>query len=152
MTETESEFIKSLEGKLGEKIKYRTFSVWYGSTDGTLREYGVFFASLSSSFYIEDFDRKPQILGIEIHDKKREKYVQYSRQVQFSEIKNVKRVSESRAKKAVTYKENGIPIPESGALSKVFQKNVTAVTLNSGETMFFEVIDDKAFRRALSGA
>ena len=36
------EFIKEKESQLGSKIGWRTFSTWFGSNKGILREYGVF--------------------------------------------------------------------------------------------------------------
>ena len=48
------EYIRSLEAELGERIGWRTFATWYASTDGTVREYGVFLCLLGDgSLYLE---------------------------------------------------------------------------------------------------
>lgn len=142
------EFLAALEEKLGEKPTWRTFSTWYGSTDGTLREYGVFLCKAGGRLYLEDFERNPSILGIQIKQKNKEKYVQYSRFIKISDIKEVRRVKKKDASMMVKSRV-ARALEGAGPLAKAFSSLVTQVELESGECVYFELINPKEFLKII---
>ncbi len=144
MDKEEADFIKAREAKLGYKIKWRTFSTWFGSNRGILREYGVFLCSFSDSLYLEDFERLPTFLGYTIQRKNREEYVMYDRIIHSRDIVSIRRVRKSDAEKTVRSK-GAVPLVEPSKLTQVFAKMVTQVELKDGELLYFELISNKEF-------
>ena len=144
MEKEEAEFIQERETKLGYKIKWRTFSTWFGSNRGILREYGVFLCSFSDSLYLEDFERLPTFLGYPINRKNREKYVMYDRIIHSRDIVSIRRVRKSDAEKTIRAKGT-IPLSEASGITQVFAKMVTQVELKDGELLYFELISNKEF-------
>lgn len=142
MNEEAIKFIKDLEEQLGDKISWRTFATWYATTEGTIREYGVFLCRVGDSFYFEDFDRVPTLLGIPLNSKKREKYEKYSRLIPVSEVKSCTRVSKKMAEQQARSQADK-PLSEAGRMSKLMSPQVTQLVLESGECLYFELIDHK---------
>ena len=68
------QFLKEREERLGGRIRYRTYCTWYARLGCEKREYGVFLYTDGRTMAYEDFDREPQILGIPIKRKSKEKY------------------------------------------------------------------------------
>ncbi len=142
------EYIKNLESEIGEKIGWRSFSTWFGSSNGILREYGVFLCLLKEEIYLEDFERLPQILGYQLKSKNREKYVKYALRLPVDEIKSIKRVKKSEAKTAVTAMANA-PISEASSFARFAFPIVTQIEMNDGTCYYFELISHKEFMAAL---
>ncbi len=138
------DFLKELEERIGGKPTWRSFSTWYGTNNGILREYGVFICRVGDELYLEDFDRIPTFLGIPMKGKKREKYERYSRSIKIADIVNVTRVKKAAAKEA-SDKFSGDIVPPASAFSKAFSSLVTQVELKSGECIYLELIDYKDF-------
>jgi len=143
------EFLKELEERIGGKPGWRSFSTWYGSSNGLLREWGVFVCLIENRLYLEDFDRIPTFLGIPMKGKKREKYERYSRFIELSDIQSITQVKKSSAEEAAK-KGTGGKISEASLFSRLFSSLVTQLELKSGECLYFEVIDHKDFLRVLS--
>ena len=120
-------FIKEREERIGGKILYRTYSTWYGRIGREKREYGVFLYSDGRSFIYEDFERNPQILGIPIKTKKKEKYEKLEVSFPASEIMEITRVTKRSAE---------VSLYNGKDLSKL---------LGNGDVLFFELMDPKEF-------
>lgn len=148
MEEDSIAFIKGLEEQLGAKITWRTFATWYASTEGTIREYGVFLCRCQDSFYFEDFDRVPTLLGIPLNTKNRPKYEKYSRLIPVSEVKSLSRVSKKLAEQQAR-SQSQKPLPEAGRMSRLMSPQVTQLVLESGECLYFELIDHKEIIKEL---
>ena len=140
------EFIKEKESQIGAKIGWRTFSTWFGSNNGILREYGVFLCAFDDSLYFEDFERLPTFLGYPIQRKKKVEYVRYDRTIKASDIKAITLVRKRDAEKAIREKALN-PLPKANKLISLFTKTVTQVELSSGELLYFELISIKEFEK-----
>lgn len=140
------EFIKEKESQLGSTIGWRTFSTWFGSNKGILREYGVFLCSYDNSFYFEDFERLPTFLGYTIQKKNKEKYIRYDMSINANDIKSITLVRKSDAEKVIRSKAN-VPLSKVNSFISLFAKTVTQVELSSGELLYFELISSKEFEK-----
>lgn len=136
-------FIKEREERIGGKILYRTYSTWYGRIGREKREYGVFLYSDGKSFIYEDFERNPQILGIPIKTKKKEKYEKLEVSFPVSEIMEITRVTKRSAEVSLY---NGKDLSKHpNIIDKAFRPIVTKVVLGNGDVLFFELMDPKEF-------
>ena len=139
-----AEFIKELETRLGSRITWRTFATWFGSSEGQIREYGVFLCALEDGrFYAEDFERLPQILGYTIRQKNRPKYEKYSIIFPKESIKSISVVRKSQAESS-SRAASRVPLSPAGRFSRIFFPLVTQVVLDDGRIYFFELIEPKA--------
>ena len=93
-------FLKEREERLGAKIIYRTFSTWYARIGHEKREYGVFLYTDGRTIVFEDFDREPQLLGIPLKRKNKEKYEKLEVSFPVTAIRSIERVSLSDASDA----------------------------------------------------
>ena len=144
MDKEEADFITARETKLGYKIKWRTFSTWFGSNRGIVREYGVFLCSFADSLYLEDFERLPTFLGYPMKRKNQAEYVMYDRIIHSRDIVSIRRVRKSDAEKTVRSK-GSVPLCKPSKFMQVFAKMVTQVELKDGELLYFELISNKDF-------
>ena len=100
-------FIREREERIGGKILYRTYCTWYGRVGMEKREYGVFLYSDGKTVIYEDFDRAPQILGIPIKTRKKEKYEKLEVSFPVSAIKSIQRVTKRSAQLSVMNGNSG---------------------------------------------
>ena len=132
-------FLKEREEKLGGKITYRAYALFYGSSGGEKREYGVFLYSNGNTFCFEDFEREPQILGIPIKRKNKEPYVKLEHSFKKSDVVDVEKVYQSSALDVIAGLAS--KAKRASGIGKVLKKTVTAVTLSDGTVYFFELMD-----------
>ncbi len=136
-------FIREREERIGGKILYRTYCTWYGRVGMEKREYGVFLYSDGKTVIYEDFDRAPQILGIPIKTRKKEKYEKLEVSFPVSAIKSIRRVTKRSAQLSVM---NARDMSRSAnTLDRILRTLVTKVELDDGTVLFFEMIDHKEF-------
>lgn len=136
-------FIKEKEERLGAKLRYRTYSTWYGEIGGEKREWGVFLYSDGVTFIFEDFNREPSILGIKLTQKKNDDYVKYEKSFLVKDITDIVVVTMSSAGRSLA---SGRDISKPANLfAKTFQKLVTKVVLSDGTVFFFELMNHKEF-------
>ena len=136
-------FLKEREERLGAKIIYRTFSTWYARIGHEKREYGVFLYTDGHTVVFEDFDREPQLLGIPLRRKAKEKYEKLEVSFPVTAIRSIERVSLSDASDA--FDRGRDTARSAGALARAFRKLATKVTLADGTIMYFEMMDHKDF-------
>lgn len=142
-TEDTVAFLKEKEERLGGKIRYKTYSTWYGEIGGEKREWGVFLYTDGTVFIFEDFNREPSILGIKLTEKKNPDYVKYEKSFLVRDIDSLELVTKLSAEKALMYGQD-IAKP-AGLFARAVQQLVTKVRLKDGTVMFFELIDHKKF-------
>jgi hypothetical protein len=149
MDEETKEFLDNLENQYGGEITWKTFATWYGCSDSTLREYGVFIFKINDTFYFEDFEKKYAIFGMELKTKKKqkEKYVKLQRDFAASEVEKVFKVSQSHALEVINKTKEPKDLPELNLFDKIFKKSVTAVLLKSGKCHFFEFLNLEDFKK-----
>lgn len=141
-------FLKEKEERLGAKIRYKTYSTWYGEIGGELREWGVFLYSDGKTFILEDFNREPSILGIKLTEKKNNDYVKYERTFPVSQVDNILQVTRLSAERSVSL---GSDLSKPANLfAKAVQKLVTKVELRDGSILFFEMMSHKEFVRTVA--
>ena len=138
-------FIKEREEKLGSRILYRTYSTWYGRIGKEKREYGVFLYSDGKVFIYEDFERNPQILGIPIKTRNKEKYEKLEVSFPAAAINEITRVTKRSAEISLY---NGKDLSSPATLfDKALRAIVTKVVLDNGDVLFFELMDPKQFEK-----
>lgn len=142
-------FLRQREERLGADITYRTYALFYGSSSGERRDYGVFLYTDGQTFIFEDFERPTRILGIEIRTKRRQPYVKLEHSFKCSDVASTAIVSRSSALDVIGSKrKTARPL---GRLGRVFRKTVLELGLKDGTRYYFELMDPKGFQRLISG-
>ncbi len=149
MDEEAQEFIDNLETRYGGKITWKTFATWYGCSDSTFREYGVFIFKINDTLYFEDFEKKYSLFGMELKTKKKNKvkYVKLERQIEIKDIKNVYKVSQANALDVIKNKKDPKSIKSINLFDKLFRKSVTAIALEDGTYHYFELLNTEDFKK-----
>ena len=137
------QFLKEREEALGGRIRYRTYCTWYARIGHEKREYGVFLYTDGKTMMYEDFDRDPQILGIPIKRRNKEKYEKLSVSFPVSTISSIDQVRLSDAERS--FQAGRDAAGSAGALARALCKLVTKITLDDGTVIFFEMMDHKGF-------
>ena len=139
----------NLEEQFNAKIKFRTLSTWYYSfSDRALRTYGVFMCIYEDKLYLEDFNRVPSILGYPVKSKTTVKYEKYSRTIALSDIENIYLVKK-RTAEAIINDPNYRVLQPISTFDKIFSRYVTQIKLKGNDSIFVELIDPEAFRKAI---
>jgi hypothetical protein len=151
MDEDTEFFLSELEKKHGGELTWRTFSTWYGCSDGIQREFGVFLFKVFDTFHFEDFQKNSSIFGIAIGNnsskkKNKKPFIKMERSFEKADIIDIKTTTRSIAN-TIIKTGNVQPIKTANGFDKVFRKLVTAVTLKDGTIHFFELIAPKEFIR-----
>ncbi|MFA5570975.1 MAG: hypothetical protein ACOX0W_06570 [Sphaerochaetaceae bacterium] len=146
MDQESEQFLAKLEEQYGGSIEYRTFSTWFASSDGTHREFGVFLFEINNTYYYEDFERRPSILGIALKPGKRQPvYVKLEGSFKAEDIKHIKTVTKKEALAVVAQKREPTNLKEASFIERVFSQLVSAVEFNDGSVLFFELMNKKEF-------
>ena len=144
------QFIGNLEARFGGPVGYRTYSTWFASDDGLIREYGVFLYEINGILHFEDFERKPSILGFSLKPGKKQKpYVKMERSFAVDDIRNIDIVAKSAAQAVAQGLKRADAITSASLLQKIVSRLVTRVELQDGPTYFFELINHKTFVQAV---
>src|SRR5690554_3996424 len=98
MEQEAQQFIEELEKRFGGKVGYRTYSTWFASDEGLLREFGVFVYEINGTFHYEDFERKPSIFGFSLRPRKNQPpYVKMEGSFTKEMVKSTSVVTKSQA-------------------------------------------------------
>lgn len=151
MDEETKEFLENLEKEYGGNIEWKTFATWYGCSDSTFREYGVFLFKIHNTLYFEDFEKKYSIFGMELKTKKKnyQKYVKLKRSIDISQVKSIMKVSQANALDVIKNKKDPKTLSEINLFDKIFKKSVTAVEVEDGTYHFFELLNNAEFAKNL---
>lgn len=149
MDEETELFLSKLEHKHGGKLTWKTFSTWYGCSDGTQREYGVFLFRVFDTFHFEDFEKNSTIFGIPLTGKPKRKkgqkeFVQMERSFEKDNVVKITTTTRTIANSIVKTGNTAI-LKNATGFDKIFRKLVTAVSLQDGTVHFFELIAPKEF-------
>jgi len=149
MDDETKEFLDDLETQYGGKITWKTFATWYGCSDSTYREYGVFMFKINDVLYFEDFDKKYTIFGMELkpNKKKKVKYVKLKRQIKIDEITDIFKITQANALEVIKNKKDPSSVKEISLFDRIFRKSVTAVGLKDGTFHFFELLNTEDFKK-----
>lgn len=149
MDEDTKAFLDELETKHNGKLGWRTYSTWYGCSDGTYREFGVFLYKINDTFYFEDFERNQSIFGFMVNTKKKKKkFIKMEKEFKISEIKNI--ITTTRKNALSVIKDNNPALlKNANSFEKLFFKTANAILLNDGTIHFFELVSLKDFREQL---
>ena len=127
--------IGSLEEKYGTTIGWRVFSIWYGDSDGNIRNYGVLlFRTDDGLFRFHDFKHIPRFLGIEIHPKNELPYVPFDGSFKASDVIEIETVAKKDAARSIG---SGKLPRKAGPLKRFFREMVTMVRTKD-RTYYFE--------------
>lgn len=145
MAETDldaQEFLKKLEETHGGKIDRKSFSLWYGDSEGNIREFGVFLYRINGVYYYEDFKRRASILGFTVPDKKQNEYVKFERSFSSEDVESTEVVRKAEARKAI---ETGRNAKKAGVFSRLFLDTVLKVQLKDSTFRFFQLVEKDFF-------
>ncbi|MCR4676736.1 MAG: hypothetical protein K5634_05865 [Sphaerochaetaceae bacterium] len=137
------EFIKELEKKFGGPVDKRTFSLWYGDSEGNLREFGVFLYRINGIYHYEDYKREPRILGFKVPQSNPEKYVKFERSFDPEGIASVTEVRKKYAR-AFCKGETG-SVKAAGLFARLFLDTVHKIEFKDGTVKFFQLIEKDFF-------
>lgn len=151
MDEETVQFLEDLETQYGGKITWKTFATWYGCSDSTFREYGVFMFKIKDTYYFEDFEKKYSIFGMDLRTKKKNKikYVKLQRNINAKEITKVFKISQAKALEVIKRGKNPSELKEISLFDKIFKKSVAAVQLKDGTYHFFELMNLEEFKKSI---
>ncbi len=136
------EFLKKIEETHGGKIDKKTFSLWYGDSEGNIREFGVFIYRINGVYHYEDFKRRASILGFTVPDKKADEYVKFERSFTFDEIESTLIVKKASARK---YIETGKAIKKAGFIARLLLDTVLMVQFKDSTVKFFQLVEKDFF-------
>lgn len=146
MEDDAKQFIEELEARFGAPVGYRTYSTWFASNEGIVREFGVFVYEIGGVFHFEDFERKPSLFGFSIQSRKNKPaYVKMEGAFALSDIESLAIVSKAKALACAEGHRDQQSIEPAAGLQKLFRPLVTRVVLRDGTTYFFELINHKQF-------
>ncbi len=129
------DIIGSLEEKYGAGIRWKVFSIWYGDSDGNIRDYGVLLFQMEDGlFRFHDFKHIPRFLGIEIHPKNELPYVPFDGSFRASDVIEIETVSKKDAARCIAA---GKQAQKAGPLKRFFREMVTMVRTKD-RTYYFE--------------
>ncbi len=150
MEDDAQQFIQDLETRFGGTVAYRTYSTWFASNEGIIREYGVFIYVINGVFHFEDFERKPAIFGFAVNPRKKApRYEKFERSFEAADVQSITVVTKSKATACAEGYLTQQAIEPAYGIDKIFRPLVTRVVLKSGPTYFFELIEHKKFLQAL---
>ena len=150
MDDDAKQFIENLEARFGGPVGYRTYSTWFASDEGLIREFGVFIFEINGILHFEDFERKPSIFGFSMKPGKNQKpYVKMERSFDPKEITSIETVTKQAAQAVAQGSRRADEIGEANLMQRLFSRLVTKITLGSGPTYFFELINHKEFLKAI---
>ncbi|MDD2302805.1 MAG: hypothetical protein PHG30_09605 [Eubacteriales bacterium] len=150
MEDDAKQFIENLENRFGGPVGYRTYSTWFASEEGVVREFGVFIFEINGKFHYEDFERKPSLFGFAIKPRKSlPPYVKLEGSFSASSIKSITVVTKSQALSCAQGMKKQEMIAPANGLQRIFSPLVTRVVLSDGPAMFFELINHKEFTKAI---
>lgn len=152
MEDDAKKFIENLEARFGGKVGYRTYSTWFASDTGIIREFGVFIYEIDNIFHFEDFERKPSMFGFSIKpSKKQPAYIKMEGSFLPETIESITIVPKSQATACAQGYREQASIAPANALQKLFSPLVTRVVVKDGPTYFFELINHKEFTQIIRG-
>jgi hypothetical protein len=150
MEDDAKQFIEALEARFGGPVGYRTYSTWFASDQGTVREFGVFIYEIDGVFHFEDFERKPSMFGFSMKPRKNQPpYVKFEGSFLPEHIERIETVTKSSAQSVAQGLRQPQAVAPASMLQKIFSPLVTQVVLTGGTTYFFELINQKEFIQAL---
>lgn len=146
MDQNAHDFIKELEEAYGQPIGWRTYSMWFGHSDGTVREFGVILFLIGDIIHYEDFEKQRSLLGFQLPKKANTPaYVKMKGSFSRKDVVDIQKVAKTSAE---AWLRTSVPQPPRpvGKLASLLRQTVTMVTLRDGTRMFFELLDEKAFK------
>jgi hypothetical protein len=150
MDDDAKQFIENLEARFGGPVGYRTFSTWFASNEGIIREFGVFIFEVNGIFHFEDFERKPSLLGFSLKpSKKQAPYVKFERSFDPKTIEKIEIITKSDAQAVARGAKDSEATSPANMFQKIFSQLVTKVVISGGPTYFFELINPKEFVQAI---
>ena len=135
-------FLRERESRLGSPITYRTYSLFYGSSKGESRQYGVFLYTDGETFIFEDFEHKPSLLGIEIRKKEESGYVKLERSFRREDVVSINTVTRTSGVDGISTGLRGKPV---GGLMAKLRKTLQEVILSDGTIYWFELMEPEKF-------
>lgn len=150
MEDDARQFIQSLEERYGGPVGFRTYSTWFASNHGVVREFGVFLYKINDVFHFEDFERKPTLFGFPMRSSKnKEPYIKMEGSFLASDVASITMVTKSKALACAEGQINQDAIAPASPVAKLFKSLVSRVVLHDGTTYFFELINNKQFNQAV---
>jgi hypothetical protein len=152
MNREAEQFIQELESRFNGPLTYRTYSTWFASSEGLVRDFGVFVFKINDVFHYEDFERNPSMFGFALKPSKKQKpYVKMEGSFTAEDVINISTVTKNAALACANGYLKAEDIPQASLLKKFFSRLVSKVELKGGTTLFFEFINQKEFANALKG-
>lgn len=150
MTNVEEEskkFWESIEREKGGKVKFFTFATYLGESGGKQVSLGGLIYIIKNTVYFEDFEKENWFAKIFARHQKWEK-------TQFSfDKKNIQEIKIISKGNALNCIGGFIDEAETKSLSKIFSalfQSVVQIRLKSTGSLFFDIMRDKDFLKALS--
>lgn len=138
MTEETRQFLAEREQRFGGKIVWRAFSLFYGDSEGNIRENGVLVFQIGNTFYYEDFEKtQNNILGIKVEPKNKTEYVKFEGSFKAINVRGIDYVKRSDAINYIKGKTQKVRTVSAAA--RFFKEVVMSIEFEDGTMKFFEV-------------
>ncbi len=139
------DFIRSLEEKYKGTIGWKVFSIWYGDSNGNIRDYGVMLFQMDDGlFRFHDYKHIQKFLGIEIHPKNEEPYVPFDGSFRAEDVTEIVTVTRKDAARSIN---KGIRPRRANILQRLFSETVSMVC--TPRTTFYFEFPDREFREMI---
>ncbi|AEC02179.1 hypothetical protein [Parasphaerochaeta coccoides] len=150
MDQNAYDFIKELEAEYGQPIDWKTYSMWFGRSDGTVRDYGVLLFRIGDIMYYEDFEKQRSILGFQLPKKSHAPaFVKLKGNFSCREVKDICKVVKASAATWLRT-PSAPPLRPASKIIALLRQTVTMITMDDGTMMFFELLDEKAFKENIA--
>jgi len=134
-------FLNQLENEKGGKITWKTVTLFYGDSEGTIRQHGVFMYRVGNTFWFQDFKNERTILGLKIGRLNNEsEYVKFESSFDRDEIEAVRDIALSNAKKICMKNKTADSVKTISKFGKIFREYVTEIKLKNGKTLYFNFL------------
>ncbi len=141
--ETET-LLQEMEEENGGKILFRTYCHLLGFSDGTSLDLGGLMYVVNEKLIFEDFEKQPGLLDL-FGRKKKKAYEKFKIYRLVDDIKSVRFVRTSYAKRIVDGKADADKLPDVSRIEKLVAQTVLELSFKETPYWYIELLNNKEF-------
>ena len=143
MDQETEDLLKKMEQENGGPIVYKTYCRMVGFSDGTVLNVGGLLYVVNGKLIFEDFEKQPGLMDFLSRSKK--KYEKFKTYRLLDDIKEVKKIRASYARRVMDGKVDGSNIPPISGIEKLFSQSLIELSFSEQPNWYIELLEDKEF-------
>lgn len=141
-------FLRNLEEQNGGPLEWKTYAFFVGeSGDENPRSLGGLIYVVAGKLVFEDFERENSLIRL---IGKKKKYEKFKVETPLINIREVRAVAASDARRTVRGKAEAGELPALSGIRKILEKRMEAVIFEDGTAWFFEMYDREGLKNVLA--